>query len=174
MSAEQAAHAAALAALDLSAARLRRILAEHDPVSVWAAIRRGSRSLDPTGRLQGQAQPEAPAAMAATLAARSVVVSVIGRAGFPACLAEDPDGPAVVFSLGDLTSLARRPAVAIVGSWAATRYGREFAAELGEELAPAGVVVVSGLAREHRRRRPRWRAQRHRSSCRIQRRARRA
>ncbi len=39
------------------------------------------------------------------------------------------------------------PAVAVVGSRGATRYGREVAARLGRDLSLAGVCVVSGFAR---------------------------
>jgi DNA processing protein len=44
----------------------------------------------------------------------------------------------------DLLSL---PAVAIVGARSCTDYGAHVARSLGRELAAAGVVVVSGLAR---------------------------
>ena len=40
-----------------------------------------------------------------------------------------------------------RPAVAIVGARACSAYGRQIARSLGRELAAAGLVVVSGLAR---------------------------
>jgi DNA processing protein len=43
--------------------------------------------------------------------------------------------------------LLRRPAVAVVGARACSPYGRQVARMLGRELAAAGVVVVSGLAR---------------------------
>ncbi len=43
--------------------------------------------------------------------------------------------------------LARHPAVAIVGARACSPYGAVVARMLGRELATAGVVVVSGLAR---------------------------
>jgi DNA processing protein len=47
---------------------------------------------------------------------------------------------------GDV-ELLERPAVAIVGARACSPYGRHAARMLGRELARAGVVVVSGLAR---------------------------
>ena len=47
---------------------------------------------------------------------------------------------------GDATLLAE-PAVAIVGARACSPYGAQVARMLGRELAAAGVVVVSGLAR---------------------------
>jgi DNA processing protein len=49
--------------------------------------------------------------------------------------------------LGDLSFIDRSPRVAIVGTRSATPYGLGVAAELGRDLAEAGVVVVSGLAR---------------------------
>lgn len=65
---------------------------------------------------------------------------------FPAQLADDPACPAVLFSRGDLDVLdARR--VGIIGTRNATQAGRATAARLGAELAEAGVVVLSGLAR---------------------------
>ena len=40
-----------------------------------------------------------------------------------------------------------RPAIAIVGARACSAYGRQIARSLGRDLAAAGLVVVSGLAR---------------------------
>src|SRR6185503_12978016 len=45
------------------------------------------------------------------------------------------------------TELLARPATAIVGARACSAYGRQVARSLGRELAAAGLVVVSGLAR---------------------------
>jgi DNA processing protein len=45
------------------------------------------------------------------------------------------------------TKLLRGPAVAIVGARACSPYGAQVARKLGRELAAAGLVVVSGLAR---------------------------
>lgn len=72
-------------------------------------------------------------------------VLVRGQPGYPARLAEDPAPPAVLFATGCLDALTR-PTVAIVGTRNATRPGRDLAAQLGAELAAAGVAVVSGLA----------------------------
>ena len=52
----------------------------------------------------------------------------------------------MLFLLGELPDWSR-PTVAIVGARAATRYGLAVAERLAHELALAGVVVVSGLAR---------------------------
>ena len=43
--------------------------------------------------------------------------------------------------------LLERPSVAVVGARACSAYGASVALSLGRELAAAGVVVVSGLAR---------------------------
>ncbi|MBT4984563.1 MAG: DNA-protecting protein DprA [Ilumatobacter sp.] len=64
----------------------------------------------------------------------------------PPQLSTDPACPAVLFVRGNLGALdARR--VGIVGTRNATQAGRATAARFGCELAEAGVVVLSGLAR---------------------------
>lgn len=65
---------------------------------------------------------------------------------YPTRLRAIPDPPVILFSRGD-RSLFLRPTVAIVGSRDHTRYGAEVASRLGQEVARAGVVVVSGMAR---------------------------
>lgn len=65
---------------------------------------------------------------------------------YPPALLEIPDPPFALFSRGNLARL-KLPAVAIVGSRAASRYGREVAALLSRNLSLAGVAVVSGFAR---------------------------
>lgn len=65
---------------------------------------------------------------------------------YPALLSCIPDPPPVLWVQGDPEHLAR-PAVAVVGSRAATPYALEVAERLGEELGGQDVVVVSGLAR---------------------------
>lgn len=65
---------------------------------------------------------------------------------YPALLSEIPDPPFLLYARGSLERL-RLPAVGIVGSRAATRYGREVAARLSRDLALAGIAVVSGFAR---------------------------
>src|SRR6476469_5972231 len=58
----------------------------------------------------------------------------------------DPPGRLYVRGRGDPQLLAR-PAVAIVGARACSPYGAQVARRLGRELAAAGLVVISGLAR---------------------------
>jgi DNA processing protein len=69
-------------------------------------------------------------------------------AAFPRGLAAIFDPPVGLFVRGDEdTSLLERPAVAIVGARSCSPYGASVARMLGRELAAAGLVVVSGLAR---------------------------
>jgi DNA processing protein len=67
---------------------------------------------------------------------------------YPALLSTIPDPPAVLWLRGEAPAeLLTRPAVAIVGARACSSYGRSVARSLARELAGAGLVVVSGLAR---------------------------
>ena len=69
-------------------------------------------------------------------------------ARFPALLAAIHDPPAGLFVRGSADAgLLSRAAVAIVGARACSAYGAGVARLLGRELASAGLVVVSGLAR---------------------------
>jgi DNA processing protein len=70
----------------------------------------------------------------------------LGDVRYPFLLAAIPDPPPVLWVRGSVPVLAR-PAVAIVGSRAATAYGLAMARRLAWDLAAAGTVVVSGLAR---------------------------
>jgi DNA processing protein len=65
---------------------------------------------------------------------------------FPALLNCVSDPPPVLWTRGSAGVLGQ-PAVAIVGSRAATTYALDVGARLGAELAERGVVVTSGLAR---------------------------
>ena len=65
---------------------------------------------------------------------------------FPSALNEIPDPPFLLFALGSLDRL-RLPAIAVVGSRAATAYGRDVASRLGRDLSSVGIAVVSGFAR---------------------------
>lgn len=63
---------------------------------------------------------------------------------YPALLKEIPDPPAKLWLAG--RDLEGAPALAVVGTRRATRYGLEAAFWLAGELARSGVTVVSGLA----------------------------
>jgi DNA processing protein len=82
------------------------------------------------------------------LAARGL--RFVGReeSGYPTRLRELHDPPPGLFVRGDAAvELLREPAVAIVGARACSSYGSQVARLLGRELAAAGLVVLSGLAR---------------------------
>jgi DNA processing protein len=80
---------------------------------------------------------------AAELGLRAVCWS---DAAYPAALAAIADPPVVLWVRGAVDVL-NRPAVAMVGSRAASPYGLVVAERLGADLAARGLVVVSGLAR---------------------------
>ena len=68
---------------------------------------------------------------------------------YPPPLRDLDDSPAVVFGLGRLEvlgTMAREPAVTVVGTRNPSPYGVEVAQALGRGLGAAGVPVVSGLA----------------------------
>jgi DNA processing protein len=82
------------------------------------------------------------------LAERSLRFLGRSEPGFPPLLRAIHDPPIGLFvrGNGDLELLSR-PAVAVVGARACSSYGDHVARSLGRELAAAGLVVVSGLAR---------------------------
>jgi DNA processing protein len=74
----------------------------------------------------------------------------LGRSepGFPRLLRAIHDPPPGLFLRGTASlDVLGRPAVAVVGARACSAYGRHVARMLSRELAAAGLVVVSGLAR---------------------------
>jgi DNA processing protein len=72
-------------------------------------------------------------------------IVAFGDPAYPDLLAQIPDPPPAVWVAGLLPPHEAR--VAIVGSRTATPHGLEVASRLGEDLARAGICVVSGLAR---------------------------
>jgi DNA processing protein len=82
------------------------------------------------------------------LAARGFRFLARPAAEFPTLLGSIHDPPPGLFLRGDAApELLSRPAVAIVGARACSGYGTAVARMLARELAAAGLVVVSGLAR---------------------------
>lgn len=71
---------------------------------------------------------------------------VWGEEGYPPQLAELPDSPIVLSGLGDPSFLLMRQ-VAMVGNRSASAAGIAWSRTLATDLARAGVVVTSGLAR---------------------------
>jgi DNA processing protein len=66
---------------------------------------------------------------------------------YPALLRELTDAPSRLYLRKGAPELLSRPSVAIVGARNCSAYGAQVARMLGRELAGAGLVVVSGLAR---------------------------
>jgi DNA processing protein len=74
----------------------------------------------------------------------------VGRsdAGFPSSLAAIFDPPVGLFVRGEAElDLLEKPSVAIVGARACSSYGAHVARMFGRELAVAGLLVISGMAR---------------------------
>jgi DNA processing protein len=126
-------------------------------VTVLDFLRRQSAPVPLDAILDHAAREPLPAAFADALherggrmlaAARRSGIDAIpwGHPTYPPLLAAIPDAPFVLWLSGH-ASCVSKPAVAVVGSRAATPYGLEAASRLAGDLAAAGVVVVSGLAR---------------------------
>jgi DNA processing protein len=95
--------------------------------------------------LKASFDPHAELARLGALGVRFVARS---DPAFPALLGAIHDPPPGLFLRGDAgVELLSRPAVAIVGARACSAYGRQIARSVARDLAAAGLVVVSGLAR---------------------------
>jgi DNA processing protein len=87
------------------------------------------------------------AAAAIDRAARDAIAPIPwSDAAYPVALTTIADPPPVLWTRGHAASLGA-PAVAIVGSRAASTYGLAVAEQLAGDLATRGLVIVSGLAR---------------------------
>ncbi|HYC82205.1 MAG TPA: DNA-processing protein DprA [Solirubrobacterales bacterium] len=101
------------------------------------------------GRLLTQVAALGEKDFEAQLAAASCWASCRHGDNYPAGLRDASDAPWALIGRGDprlLDGLEPFDAVTIVGTPRATSYGREVARDLGQGLAAAGLVVVSGLA----------------------------
>jgi DNA processing protein len=147
---------AALAGFEqITAARLRVLLAHHEPAEA-IAVAVGRARPHPT--VEPMLTPGLVAAWARSAQQRSVgdwarrcaqcgIGAVLPNdADYPDALRTDPQPPAVLFWRGDWSALETRSA-GIVGTRNATGPGRDFAAVLGFTLASNDVAVVSGLAK---------------------------
>ncbi|MGH9096819.1 MAG: DNA-processing protein DprA [Acidimicrobiales bacterium] len=142
------AHAAALAGLpEMTPVRLARVLSTLGPVEAWAALTRGTHPGDPERRFAAASRSTDPKVVGERYERSGVQILLPNDGRYPPELVDDPGAPAVLFAHGDPSGLHGRRRVAIVGTRSATPYGRQVAADLGRDLASAGVVVVSGLAR---------------------------
>jgi len=144
---DELACAAALVGLGgMTPVRLARLLDGHGPVTAWRAVAAGTHPADRAHRFRAEARTVEPSAVVQRYRAAKSRVLLPGRPGYPPALVGDPGAPAVLSASGDPSVLEARPAVAVVGTRSATRYGVRVASDLGRGLAEAGVVVVSGLA----------------------------
>jgi DNA processing protein len=101
----------------------------------------------PDESLVAAARVEAEALAQIEHAARmDITTAVFDADEYPTLLASIPDPPALLWIRGDVTVLSSR-AIAVVGSRSATPYGLAIAAKIAGDLAAAGFVIVSGLAR---------------------------
>ena len=132
----ECAYAAALSTLPtLTPKKLRGVLMRDDPEEAWfnESQRAGVRH-------------SAVDDLWARCEEHDVQVVSIRETLYPRMLRFDPSPPAVLFYRGSLSVLDQRR-VGIVGTRSPTPSGVYTAREFGEQLAAAGVAVVSGLAR---------------------------
>ncbi|HYH08625.1 MAG TPA: DNA-processing protein DprA [Thermoanaerobaculia bacterium] len=125
----------------LSPNRVRLLLEYFDPLA-------GAANASPA-LLEGLlkvSRAQAEAIRNARLDAKYERVVTLLDDAYPSALREIPDPPLALHYAGDLSLLAR-PSIAVVGSRRATPYGVNAAAQFARELAGAGLVVVSGMAR---------------------------
>ena len=66
---------------------------------------------------------------------------------YPTSLRSLADPPVLLYYRGKLPDLSKRLCISVVGTRRMSEYGKGIAYKLGYELAAAGVVVVSGMAR---------------------------
>jgi DNA processing protein len=124
------------------------------PSSSWRAACDRLRAGDPPAAVllqlsRGSSVRSSAADGAAALtrgAARGVSALGWNDPAYPAALAAISDPPFVLWIRGRPDALAR-PAVALVGSRAASEQALAVARRLGSDLAEAGLTIVSGLAR---------------------------
>ena len=149
-------HLAALGGFALmTVARLRTLLAHHEPAEAFEVAAGRARPAPLVARMLS---PDVRAAWQASAGERDptwwgdrckqlgIRALTARHDDFPAALRFDPDPPGVVFVRGEVQVLEARR-VALVGTRNATGSGLELAGQLGHDLADAGVVVVSGLAK---------------------------
>lgn len=111
----------------------RRSRQRHEPVGL------------PVARAIAEAVQQAPVILDRVRALGLEVIS-LDDPRYPALLGGVAFPPHVLFVAGSVASLARRPAVAVVGTRRATAYGRTTAARVARTLVGAEMTVVSGLA----------------------------
>jgi DNA processing protein len=127
------AYAAALAAApNMGPATLRQMLSSDPPSVAWSGACFGDER--DVARIWARHEE------------LEIAVLTAGNPEYPQRLLGDPEAPAVLFCRGNPTVINQQATVALVGTRSPTRYGIGVAAQLGADLAAAGVGVVSGLA----------------------------
>jgi DNA processing protein len=130
------------------------------PLSLWLRapkqLRDGRPPSDVLDELLGKHYPGEPgmgAALRARAAAaldraneRGLAPVCWGEASYPVALAATVDPPPLLWVQGSVTAL-HAPIVAIVGARAATSYALSAAKRIAADLASAGLVIASGMAR---------------------------
>ena len=116
----------------------------------WAALARVGQWERLAGDAAAEGLPDpfsVDASAEISAAARAGATLLSPLAGpYPRLLREIPDPPILLWARGDTARLSQ-PAVAIVGSRAASAYGGEVARRLAADLSAAGITIVSGMAR---------------------------
>jgi DNA processing protein len=138
--------------------RLRLIRSAHiGPVTYFQLIQRfgsAAAALDAIPQLAARGGGRAPQLARIDDVAREIEsvkrlgarYLFVGQGLYPHLLAEIDTAPPALIVKGDLR-LLERPAIAIVGARNASAAGCRFARQLAYDLAQAGMLVVSGLAR---------------------------
>jgi DNA processing protein len=129
------------------------IAALGSPCAIIAHVKSGEPAPDGVEPLPREATSrlaalDDEAAQSALEAARAIGAQILTRddAAYPSRLREMCDAPLVLYCLGDPKAAEGR-AIAIVGSRAATQYGRSVAAQFAREGVGYGATIISGLAR---------------------------
>lgn len=151
--------------MELTKEQLARVWLQCAPMNVWSRLRQWREQLGGAEQVWDVFSPDfydllgesayADLADARAKQCRDTLTQLrqlnarpvfLGDPDYPALLAAIDQPPDVLFVRGALPP-AGSPAVAIVGSRSATRYGLAHARRIAQELAGAGVTIVSGLAR---------------------------
>jgi DNA processing protein len=118
----------------------------------YGEAERALAALPDLARRGGRRKPLKVASRAKALAELEAIEALeagllcLGEPGYPAALAATDDAPPALSYLG-FTHLLERPALAVVGARNASANGQRLAERLAADLAAAGLLVVSGLAR---------------------------
>ena len=95
---------------------------------------------------RGFDEPEVFAPFVERCAQRGIRILPFDDPDYPLAFSRIPDMPLVLYCTGDAVWLNEGGTVGMVGSRKPTDYGLQAAADIGEGLARAGAVIVSGLA----------------------------